>query len=118
MPELVDVDTTSASTTEAVTALPWLTISEACDLLRVTPDNAAIIDAHVSGIPAYVETATGYPATCTKSTGCDGMVRQLCRFILCLWFDPDGTDAAQLTRAVDTLTNATKALVMAEGMEG
>ena len=117
MPELAEIDEMLAQMRQG-TELAWLTLGEACDLLRVTPDNAPIINAHISGIPSYVETITGYPATCTKSTGCDGMVRQLCRFILQLWFNPDGSDATQLTRCVNSLAKAVKALVVAEAQEG
>lgn len=117
MHELAEIDDVLAMMHEC-TYLSWLTLGEACDLLRVTPDNAAIINAHISGIPSYVEALTGYPASCTKGVGCDGMVRQLCRFILLLWFNPDGSDANQLTRAINALAKATKALVIADGEKG
>ena len=100
-----------------LTALPWMSYGEAFDLLRVSADNAAIIEAHASAIPSFVEVTTGYKATCTSSPHCDGMVRQLCRYLLCLWFNPDGTDAAKLARVVDSLTASTKALVIATGEE-
>ena len=98
-------------------SLEWLTLAEACDLLRVGAENEAVIEAHCSGIPSYVELTTGYPATCTSGPNCDGMVRQLCRFILQLWFNPDGTQAKDLERVVRSLTNSTKALVIANHLE-
>lgn len=98
--------------------LEWMDIDEACDLLRVSSDNEAIIEAHAKAIPQYVEVTTGYPATCTDSQGCDETVKQLCRFLLQLWFNPDGTDAEQLTRTVNSLTATVKALVIANDLEG
>lgn len=101
-----------------MTGLGWMDMSEACDLLRVSDDNAEIIEAHAKAIPQYVEITTGYPATCTQGDNCDEAVRQLCRFLLQLWFNPDGTDAQQLARTVASLTATVKALVVADGLEG
>jgi len=98
--------------------LDWLDVADACDLLRVSEDNAGVIESHAESIPRYVEITTGYPATCTSGAACDETVKQLCRFILQLWFNPDGTDAQQLTRTIDSLTATVKALVIAERPEG
>lgn len=97
--------------------LEWMDIDEACDLLRVSSDNEAIIEAHAKAIPQYVEVTTGYPATCTDSYNCDETVKQLCRFVLQLWFNPDGTDADSLKRTIDSLTASVKALVIAGDLE-
>lgn len=97
--------------------LEWMDIDEACDLLRVSSDNEAIIEAHAKAIPQYVEITTGYPATCTDSYNCDETVKQLCRFVLQLWFNPDGTDADSLKRTIDSLTASVKALVIAGDLE-
>lgn len=96
--------------------LAWLTTEEACDLLRTSGDNATIVEALAAGLPAYVETTTGYPAKSVGLKSCHELVRALCRFLLQLWYDPDGTDAAQLTKVVDGLTYAVKAMVVAEGL--
>lgn len=97
--------------------LGWMDIDEACDLLRVSSDNEAIIEAHAKAIPQYVEITTGYPADCTDSYNCDETVKQLCRFVLQLWFNPDGTDADSLKRTIDSLTASVKALVIAGDLE-
>ena len=97
--------------------LEWLSIEDACDLLRISEENAGIVEQIAEPIPYYVEITTGYPATCTIGIGCDETVKQLCRFILCLWFDPDGTDATKLTRVVTSLTRVVKALVIAKGYD-
>lgn len=95
--------------------LDWMTVDEACDLLRVSDDNEDIIDAHAATIPGYVEITTGYPATCTQGVNCDETVKALCRFLLVRFFNPDGTDAAQMDATIDSLTKAVKALVIASG---
>lgn len=97
--------------------LEWMDIAEACDLLRVGDDNADIIEAHAEVIPYYVEITTGYPATLAMGDGCAETVKALCRFLLCKFFNPDGTDAAQLTATIESLTKAVKALVIAEGLD-
>lgn len=93
--------------------LEWLEASQACDLLRVTEDNADIVEQHAAGIAAYVETTTGYPAELAQGVDCDETVKALCRFLLMLWFNPDGTDADRLQRVIDALTKAVRALVVA-----
>ena len=97
--------------------LEWMTVDEALDLLRVSDDNEDIIDAHAATIPGYVEITTGYPATCTQGVNCDETVKALCRFVLQLWFNPDGTDADSLKRTIDSLTASVKALVIAGDLE-
>lgn len=98
-----------------MTGLEWLSVEDACDLLRVSEDNAGVIEQYAATIPYYVEIVTGYPASCTMGANCDETVKQLCRFILALWFDPDGTDATKLTHVVNSLTKVVKALVIAKG---
>ena len=100
-----------------MTGLEWLSIADACDLLRVSAGNAGVIQQHAATIPFYVEIVTGYPAFYTQGPDCDETVKQLCRFILCLWFDPDGTDSTKLTRVVTSLTRVVKALVIAKGYD-
>lgn len=100
-----------------MTGLDWMDIDEACDLLRVSSDNEAIIEAHTATIPEYVEIITGYPATMTDSGNCNETVKTLCRFILQLFFNPDGTDADSLKRTIDSLTATVKALVIAGDLE-
>ena len=100
-----------------MTGLEWLDIEDACDLLRISEENAGIVEQIAEPIPFYVEITTGYPAALAKAEGCDETVKQLCRFILALWFDPDGTDATKLTRVVTSLTRVVKAVVIAGKMD-
>ena len=95
-----------------MTGLAWLSVEDACDLLRVPDDNAGVIQQHAASIPAFVEVTTGYPATTTDSDECDEAVRQLCRFVLLQWFNPDGTDATRLSRVISSLTKAVRAMVV------
>ena len=93
-----------------MTALSWLSDSDALDLLRVSDENAGIVDALAASLPAYVEMTTGYPRDLVSSDGCDEVVRQLCRFTLQLWYNPDGTDAAQLGAIADGLAKTVRAM--------
>ena len=100
-----------------MTGLDWLGLDEACDLLRVSADNERVIDAFAATIPYYVEITTGYPAYLTASTSCSETAKTHSRFLLCLWFNPDGTDAEQLKQVIDSLTKALKAHVIAHGYD-
>ena len=100
-----------------MTGLEWLSVEDACDLLRVPEENAGIIEQHAETVPYYVEIVTGYPAERIVTGDCSEVAKQLCRFILQLWVDPDGTDATKLTRVVTSLTRVLKAAVIAEGLD-
>lgn len=100
-----------------MTGLEWLSVDDACDLLRVSTDNAGVIQQHAETIPYFVEITTGYPAELAKGEGCDETVKQLCRFVLQQWFNPDGTDATKIAHVVNSLTKAVKALVIAQELE-
>lgn len=93
-----------------MTALSWLSESDALDLLRVSEDNAGIVDALAASLPAYVEVTTGYPRDLVSSERCDEVVRQLCRATLQLWYNPDGTDAPQLGAIADGLAKTVRAM--------
>lgn len=97
--------------------LSWMDIDEACDLLRVTEDNAEIIERTAMPLPMYVEIVTGYPSDLVAGETCAEVVRQLCRFTLQRWFNPDGTDANQLARVCESLERTIKALVIAEKLD-
>lgn len=97
--------------------LEWMDIEDACDLLRVSSDNAGVIEQHADVIPHYVAIVTGYPACKAASLACDETVKELCRFILLQWFNPDGADANKINRVVTSLTKAVRALVIADSME-
>lgn len=85
--------------------------TEALDLLRVSADNLLIIDQLAASVPSYVEALTGYPADTAAGDDCDELVKQLSRFVLQLWFNPDGTDGERLEKVVVSLAKSVKALV-------
>lgn len=95
----------------------WLSEFEALDLLRVGDENTDIIQTLAASIPAYVEVVTGYPAELTAGATPSEVVKPLCRFILQLWYNPDGTDAQQLTRVIDSMAKTVKALVVAGDLD-
>lgn len=96
----------------AFDGLEWLDETKALDLLRVSADNVPIIEALAASVPSYVEALTGYPATVTAGERCDDLVKQLSRFVLQLWFNPDGTDGGRLEQVVYSLAKSVKALVV------
>ncbi len=100
-----------------MTGLEWLDESDACDLLRVSEDNIGIIEQHAETIPHFVEITTGYSADLCMGAECDETVKQLCRFLLQMWFNPDGTDATKIARVVTSLTKAVRAMVIASETE-
>lgn len=95
----------------AINGLDWMETDEALDLLRVSSDNLPIIEQLAASVPSYVEVTTGYPAEDTAGGDCHELVKQLSRFVLQLWFNPDGTDSQALTRVVESLAKSVKALV-------
>lgn len=98
-----------------MTGLAWMTTQEACDLLRVSEENADLIENLAAAIPMAVEMRTDYAASCVAGYNCDEIVKQLCRFLLQLWWNPDGTDSQQLARVIDSLTHTIKAMVATTG---
>ena len=95
----------------AITGLEWMDASDALDLLRVSSDNLEIVSQLAASVPSYVEVTTGYPATLAAGDEPAEIVKQLCRFVLQLWYNPDGTDSAALTRVVESLAKSVRALV-------
>lgn len=87
---------------------------EAFDLLRVTDDNVMVVNAICSSIPQYIEVTTGYPAALVENEPSE-IVKQLARFVLQFWYNPDGADAQALKRVVDSLSCSVRAM-MAAGM--
>lgn len=95
----------------AINGLDWMETDEALDLLRVSSDNLPIIESLAASVPSYVEVTTGYPAALAADTECHELVKQLARFTLQLWFNPDGTDSEALTRVVESLAKSVRQLV-------
>lgn len=100
------------------TGMKWFSVEAMADMLRVGEENYPIIRALARTVPEYVELTCGYPAELTAGDSPHETVRQLARFIVQLWFNPDGQDARQVRQVVNSLTYATKALVLTmEGLE-
>ena len=95
----------------AIYGLDWMETDEALDLLRVSSDNLNIIEQYAASVPSHVEVTTGYPAALTAGDDCHELVKQLARFTLQLWFNPDGTDSQALTRVIDSLAKSVRQLV-------
>lgn len=100
------------------TGIAWLTAEEMADHLRVGEESHGVIEALAAAVPAYVETTTGYPAELTAGEDPNEVVKQLARFLIALWFNPDGSDARQLRQVVNSLTYAAKAMVSTEESNG
>lgn len=97
--------------------MQWMTEKEACDLLRVSDDNAPIIKPLMASVPSYVEALTGYPAEAQTQEDCPELVKQLQRFVLQLWYNPDGTDGERLEKVVISLAKSVKALVVSGDLQ-
>ena len=95
----------------ALTGLEWMQDDEALDLLRVSSDNLGVIEQLAASVPSYVEATTGYSASLAAGDECHELVKQLARFVLQLWYNPDGTDSQALTRVVDSLAKSVRQLV-------
>ncbi|RUS47679.1 head-tail connector protein [Cohnella sp. AR92] len=78
-----------------------ITIEEARDALRIDgTDNDSIIQALLDSIPSYLEVSTG------KSWDTEPvhpLAQTITKFILQLWFDPQGPDSERLRRTIESL---------------
>lgn len=84
-----------------------LTIEEARNALRVDGEsNDVIILPLIEAIPAYIETLT---SVTVDTTGTDQLVKTLAKFVLQLWYNPDGTDSARLETVINSLAKTIKA---------
>ena len=85
--------------------------SEAFLALRTEENdgNAAIVDGLLKAIPSYIETGTGIRNAETAAQAYP-LVKTLAKFLLCLWYNPDGTDAVQLQVVVNNLLKTLKAV--------
>ena len=88
-----------------------LTIDEALLALRTEGNdfNQLIIKDLLEAIPAYIETGTGIK-NADMAAQAFPLVKTLAKFLLCLWYNPDGTDAVQLQVVVNNLLKTLKAM--------
>lgn len=83
-------------------------IFEARDILRVDgEDNDPIIIPLLQSIPSYLEVTTG---RAWDDDTVHPLAQTVTKFILQLWFDPQGQDSEQLKRTIDNLLTALTAL--------
>ena len=99
-------------------ALPWLEVNDMLDLLRTGSENADIIEGLAEGVPSFIEATTGYSAAKIQSDECDSTAQLLSKFLLTLWYAPDGTDSDRLQRTIDSLTCVLKRKVTLGVAEG
>ena len=88
-----------------------LTYTEALTALRTedSDGNKEIVNGLLAGIPSYIETTTGIKDA-EGQAGNFPLIKTLAKFLLCLWYNPDGTDAVQLQVVVNNLLKTLKAL--------
>lgn len=85
-----------------------ISIEEAREALRVDgQDNDVIIIPLLESIPSYLEVTTGRT---WEDEPVHPLVKTVTKFILQLWFDPQGQDSVRLKRTIDTLLVALTAL--------
>ena len=85
-----------------------ISIEEARDTLRLDgPDNDEIIFSLLESIPSYLEVTTGY-AWDTEPV--HPLAQTVTKFVLQLWYDPQGQDSERLKRTIDTLLGSLMAI--------
>lgn len=88
-----------------------LSIEEALLALRTeySPENAQIILDLIAAIPSYIDTTTGINGSETAADKYP-LIKTLAKFLLCVWYNPDGTDAVTLQVVVNNLLKTLKAM--------
>ena len=85
-----------------------ITIEEARDTLRLDGvDNDGIIFPLLEAVPSYLEVTTGRT---WEDTEVHPLAQTVTKFILQLWYDPQGQDSQRLKRTIDNLLTALTAL--------
>ncbi|MEW9675260.1 head-tail connector protein [Lentibacillus sp. L22] len=85
-----------------------LDIEEARDALRLDgEDNDMIIQSLLKSIPSYLEATTGRT---WEDEPVHPLAQTVAKFLLQLWYDPQGQDSDQLKRTIDNLLVALTAL--------
>ncbi|MGH0943465.1 head-tail connector protein [Bacillus mycoides] len=76
-------------------------IQEARDAVRVDgEDNDPILISLLNSIPSYLETTTGRT---WEETPVHPLAQTVTKFILQLWYEPQGQDSERLKRTIDNL---------------
>ena len=85
-----------------------ISLEEARDTLRVDgTDNDPIIIPLLESIPSYLEATTGRT---WEEAPVHPLAQTVAKFILQLWFDPQGQDSERLKRTIDNLLTALTAI--------
>ncbi|KSU86563.1 DNA packaging protein [Priestia veravalensis] len=85
-----------------------ISIEEARDTLRLDgPDNDSIIIPLLESIPSYLEVTTGRT---WDTQPVHPLAQTVTKFILQLWYDPEGQDKDRLQRTIDNLLTALTAI--------
>lgn len=88
-----------------------LEVYEAFEALRTEQNlgNETIVIGLLQAIPSYIETNTGIKDAAGAAQTFP-LVKTLAKFLLCLWYNPDGTDAVQLQVVINNLLKTLKAM--------
>lgn len=79
-----------------------ISLQEARDTLRLDgADNDIVILPLLEAIPSYLETSTG--RDWDKDTEIHPLAQTATKFILQLWYNPQGQDTERLKRTIDSL---------------
>ena len=88
-----------------------LTLTEAFEALRTEQNdgNSTLVKDLLAAIPSYISATTGVkdPEAVVANYP---LIKTLAKFLLCLWYNPDGTDAVQLQVVVNNLLKTIKAM--------
>lgn len=85
-----------------------ITLDEAREAVRVDgPDNDSIINSLLESIPSYLEITTGRT---WDTAPIHPLAQTVTKFILQLWYDPQGPDSERLKRTIDSLLAALTAI--------
>jgi len=78
-----------------------ITINTAREWLRIDgTENDMIIEGLLAAVPAYIETATGLKP---EAQSLLPLAEVVTKFLLLLWYNPDGTDTEKLQKVIDGL---------------
>jgi hypothetical protein len=86
-----------------------ITIEEARAALRLDgTDNDAIITSYLESIPSYLEATTGHDWAADEPV--EPLAQTVTKFILQLWYNPQGPDSVRLKQAIDGLLTTLEAM--------
>lgn len=99
------------------TGMAWLTTDEALDMLRAGDESTQIVESLCHAVPEAVQAKTGYGAELMRGEPSE-LAKLLGRFLIQMWFCPDGTDSERLRHVVDDLAHVLAAVTASEDEDG